>query len=93
MNQDIPAENINKQTQRLGVDFSIRYQLSKALYIDMDMNFSHGRFTDSAIGYNYIPLAPTFTSVAGLSIKKAGFTASLRYRYIDSRPVNNEILL
>jgi len=90
LDQDIPQENINGPTQRLGADLSIRYQLTKVLYFDLDMNYSHGRFMDSAVGHNYIPLAPTFTSVAGLTVKTGGFSASLRYRAIDNRPANND---
>lgn len=89
--QDVAADNINGATQRLGADLSIRYQIIKLLYFDMDLNYSHGRFTDSAAGKNYIPLAPTLTSVAGITIKNTkGFSASLRYRYIDNRPADNE---
>jgi outer membrane receptor for Fe3+-dicitrate len=78
---------INGRTQRLGVDLSMRYQISKIVYADMDVNYSHGRFLDLPEGENYIPLAPTVTSVAGLSIKhKNGLNASLRYRYISDRP-------
>ena len=88
--QDIAAENINGATQRLGADLSIRYQLSKILFFDADLNYSHGRFTDSTKGKNYIPLAPTLTSVAGLTIKYKGFSCSLRYRYMDNRPATND---
>jgi len=78
--------NISGRTQRLGVDFSVRYQLTKALFADLDVNYSHGRFVDLPEGQNYIPLSPTFTSVAGLTLKpKKGFSASLRYRYISNR--------
>lgn len=89
--QDIAADVINGPTQRLGADLSVRYQLGKIIYFDVDVNYSHGRFIDSAKGHNYIPLAPTLTSVAGITIKTAkGFSASLRYRYMDDRPANSE---
>jgi len=90
LNQDVPDEEINGPTQRFGADLSVRYQLAKALYFDMDLNYSQGRFTDSAVGHNYIPLAPMVTSVAGLTLKKDGFSASIRYRAIDNRPANSE---
>ncbi len=79
--------NINGRTQRLGGDFSVRYQITKIVYADLDVNYSHGRFLDLPEGQNYIPLAPTLTSVAGLSIKhKSGLNASLRYKFISDRP-------
>lgn len=88
---DVAQTVINGATQRLGADLSIRYQLNQYLFFDADVNFSHGRYVDSAQGKNYISLAPRLTSVAGISVKAAkGLTASFRYRYIDSRPANNE---
>ncbi len=88
--QDVAADVINGPTQRLGADLSIRYQLSRMLFFDADLNYSHGRFTDSVPGKNYIPLAPSLTSIAGLTFKQNGFTCSLRYRYIDNRPATND---
>jgi hypothetical protein len=88
--QDVAQDVINGPTQRYGADLSIRQQIAKVLFFDIDLNYSHGRFTDSAKGKAYIPLAPTFTSVAGLTVKSKKFSCSLRYRYIDNRPANNE---
>ena len=89
--QDIAADVVNGPTLRLGIDFSVRYQIMKYLFFDMDIEYSHGRFTDSLPGHNYIPLAPTFTSIAGITLKNfKGLSASLRYRYIDNRPADNE---
>jgi hypothetical protein len=74
-------------TQRFGVDVSVRYQLSPRFFLDSDLNFSHGRLVDAPTGENYIPLAPTFTSTGGLTMRAPkGLNASLRYRYIDDRP-------
>jgi hypothetical protein len=84
---DKGADEINGATQRFGADLSLRYQLSKILYFDFDVNYSHGRYTDLPEGQNYIPLAPTLTSVAGITVKQSnGFSGSLRYRYISDRP-------
>jgi outer membrane receptor protein involved in Fe transport len=57
----------------------------------MDVEYSHGRFTDSLPGHNYIPLAPTLTSIAGITYRNPkGLSASLRYIYIDNRPADSE---
>ncbi len=89
--QDVAQDLINGSTQRLGVDFSVRYQIIKKLFFDMDVEYSHGRFIDSAVGHNYIPLAPTLTSIAGITYRNPkGLSASLRYRYIDNRPADNQ---
>jgi hypothetical protein len=90
-NGDDGTVAINGPSQRYGFDFSARYQLSKFLFADLDVNYSHGRFVDLAEGKNFIPLAPAITSAAGVSIKtEKGLSASLRYRYIDNRPANGD---
>jgi hypothetical protein len=77
------------ETQRYGVDFSVRYQALDWLYVDFDGNYSHGRSVNDPEGENYIPLAPTFTSIAGVTASlKNGLHASLRYRFVADRPAN-----
>ncbi|PBQ30427.1 TonB-dependent receptor [Sphingobacteriaceae bacterium] len=86
---DEAVVEINGATRRLGADLSLRWQLTETLFLDGDINYSYGRFVNLPEGENRIPLAPTLTSTGGLSYKRAkGFNASLRYRYIDSRPAN-----
>ncbi len=88
---DAAQTEINGATQRIGADLSIRYQLTNYLFFDLDVNYSHGRYTDLPTGQNYIPLAPTLTSVAGITVKAAkGLTGSFRYRLINDRPANND---
>ena len=73
-------------TQRFGVDVSARYQLSRRVFLDVDANFSHGRILGAPEGENLIPLAPTFTSIGGVTYRQpGGLSGSLRYRHIDSR--------
>lgn len=79
----------NNPTQRIGTDLSIRYQITDKLFADVDLNYSHGRLVGVPKGENFIPLAPRLTSIAGLTYKQdKGINASLRYRFIDSRPAN-----
>ncbi len=88
---DEAVVEINGPTRRLGTDLAIRYQLTKLLYADADLNYNYGRLVQLAEGENFIPLAPRFTSVGGLTLKQdRGLNASLRYRYIDSRPANED---
>jgi hypothetical protein len=78
-------------TRRFGLDLSTRYQLTTSLFADLDLNYNHGRQVQAPAGANYIPLAPSFTSVGGLTLKRPnGLSASLRYRYIDDRPANDD---
>jgi outer membrane receptor for Fe3+-dicitrate len=77
------------KTRRLGVDFSVRSQLTRWLWADADFNYTYGRFIDEPEGNNRIPLAPVFTSIGGLSFKlNNGLSGSLRYRYMATRPAN-----
>ncbi|QDO93295.1 TonB-dependent receptor [Formosa sediminum] len=79
------------KTERLGIDFGARYQALDWLYLFADINYSHGRSIDDPDGENYIPLAPDFTSVGGLSIENLGrFSGGINYRYVDDRPANED---
>ena len=79
------------ETQRYGADLSIKYQPLKWLYLDVDFNYARPRALNEPEGENFIPLAPTFTGVGGLSVRfDSGFTAGLRYRYMKDRPANED---
>jgi outer membrane cobalamin receptor len=76
-------------TRRMGVDVSARYQFNKWLFADIDINMTRPRAIGGAKGEDYVPLAPSFTSIGGLTAKtKNGFSGSLRYRFIGDRPAN-----
>lgn len=77
------------KTRRYGVDLSARYQIRNWLFMDLDMNYTVPRSRDGVEGENYIPLAPTFTSIAGITTKFGkGLNASVRYRFVGDRPAN-----
>ncbi len=79
------------RSRRYGIDFSIRYQLTKTLYANVDLNTATPRAIDAEAGKNYLPLAPTFTTVGGLSLQTPfGLSGSIRYRYIADRPANED---
>jgi hypothetical protein len=76
---------------RSGLDVSIRYQLAKNIFIDTDLNWAKPRAVGVVTGQDYLPLAPVFTSIGGITLKnKTGFSGSLRYRYIADRPANED---
>ncbi|MGQ0829999.1 MAG: TonB-dependent receptor [Bacteroidota bacterium] len=76
-------------TRRYGVDFSVRYQALDWLYLDLDANYTVARSVDDPEGENFIPLAPSLTSIGGLTAMfKNGLNAGLRYRYVGDRPAN-----
>jgi len=79
------------ETQRYGVDLSVRYQPLKWLYLDADLNYAHPRALGEPEGENHIPLAPTLTGIGGIAIRlDSGLTAALRYRYMKDRPANED---
>ena len=86
--------SFNGRTRRIGFDFSGRYEPVKSLYFDLDLNYAHGRAIDNPKGQNYVPLAPVWTSSAGITYaSKNGFNGSFRYRFAGDRPANEDYSL
>ena len=76
---------------RKGIDFGVRFQWSDYLFFDLDTNYTYARSIDEANGKNYIPLAPSFTTTAGISLQKyKNFSGGIQYRYLRSRPANED---
>lgn len=79
------------KTRREGVDIIARYQFTRSLFANININFTKPRAISLPKGEDYIPLAPTATSTGGLFYKpKEGFNGSLSYRVIKSRPANED---
>jgi outer membrane receptor protein involved in Fe transport len=79
------------KTQRQGIDLSARWQVARWLYADADLNLTKPRAKGEPEGADYIPLAPTATSIGGLTAQaRNGLYGSLRYRYIGDRPANED---
>lgn len=79
------------KTRRMGIDFGFRYQVSKYINLNSDINYTYARSTEEPEGQNYIPLAPDLTSTGGISLTNyKGFSSSFNYRYLKSRPANED---
>lgn len=79
------------QTKRYGMDLSVRYEALRNLFVDADVSLARARALHVAKSESYLPLAPRFTSVGGLTYRKEeGFGGSLRYRFMDNRPANSD---
>lgn len=79
------------KTKRIGFDLSFRYEPIKTIYLDIDLNYAHGRFVDEAKGHDFIPLAPVWSSTGGITYKnKHGINGSLRYRWLSDRPAKED---
>jgi outer membrane receptor protein involved in Fe transport len=78
-------------SRRYGVDILARYQINKWLYGDVDISLAKARSIAEKDGENYIPLAPLFTSIGGLTAKiNNKISASLRYRFMGTRPASED---
>ncbi|MEP3209521.1 MAG: TonB-dependent receptor [Maribacter sp.] len=79
------------KTQRYGVDFGLRYQLTDWLYANGDINYTYARSSEEPEGQDFIPLAPDLTSSGGLSFRDLGnFSGGINYRFIKDRPANED---
>jgi len=77
------------RTTRLGADVSIRYQVNKWLYANINANLAKPRCIDSVKGYDYLELAPTLTSTASIAFNcKNGLYGGISCRYLHNRPGN-----
>ncbi len=75
-------------TRREGIDLEARIRPTEWLTFGGDATISEGRFVDSAVGNNYIPLAPNFTLTGNAVAKWDDFSAALRLRHVGDRPAN-----
>lgn len=82
------------RTVRKGIDFSARYQVTTWLFANLNVDLAKPRDLDAAKGQNYLPLAPTFTSTAGLYYRfKNGLNGGISYRYLHNRAANADYSL
>jgi hypothetical protein len=90
INQPAGPVQPSGRTSRKGIDFSIRYQLTDWLFSTANFSFANPRYLDSAAGHTHLPLAPTFTSTAGLDFRtKNGWNGGISYRYLHDRAGNS----
>ncbi|MEO5905389.1 MAG: TonB-dependent receptor, partial [Saprospiraceae bacterium] len=79
------------KTNRMGVEVSGRWQILDWLYADADFNYTIARSTDEPVDLSYIPLAPRFSSIGGITVMtNQKWNGSLRYRMLGDRPANEE---
>jgi outer membrane receptor protein involved in Fe transport len=86
---DESVVEVSGATKRIGLDVGIKYQVFKNLQLDFDGNYAYARSVNEPSNANRIPLAPSFTSIGGLTYTtKNGMIASLRYRHLADRSAN-----
>ncbi len=82
------------RTLRKGIDVSVRHQINDWLFGNANVDLARPRALDAAKGQNCLPLAPTFTSTAGLYYRlKNGLNGGISYRYLHDRSANENYTL
>lgn len=88
---DTGTTELSGRTRRVGLDLEGRCQVLPWLWADADANISKGVARDEPADADEIPLAPTLTSIGGLTARHPrGYEGSLRYRHIGERPANED---
>lgn len=76
-------------TRRIGIDTDVRMQLIEWLWWDADVTLSKGQFLELPSGEDHIPLAPTVTASAGLTVvHPSGTEGTVRLRHVGDRAAN-----
>jgi len=80
---------LSGETQRKGIDLSIRYEPLNHIFLTFDANYTLARFSEEAEGENYIPLAPDLTITTGIKyISDFGLYGGINYKHLGDRPAN-----
>ncbi|HXB42417.1 MAG TPA: TonB-dependent receptor [Puia sp.] len=79
------------KTKREGIDISARYEFTRWLYGDFDINFCKAWDAQAPKGSNYLPLSVPLYSAAGLYVKLPhGINGGISCRYMKDRPANSD---
>lgn len=74
-------------SQRLGMEISARYYMSRALFADTDITLTQARYQNG----DFVALAPTRTITAGLGFRAPfGTFGSIRVKHVGDRPANED---
>lgn len=82
------------KSERRGIDLSVRYQLNDWLFANANIDLARPRALGQPKGQDHLPLAPTFTSTAGLYYRFGnGLNGGISYRYLHDRAANEDYSL
>ena len=86
----------SRPSRRYGVEWANHYKYASWLSFDVDLTWSHARFTapdpsNAAIG-NFVPGAPTMIAAAGFTIgdDNKGWFGGARLRFFGPRPLDEQ---
>ena len=79
----------SRPSRRYGVEIVNHYKFNSWLSFDVDVAWSHARFTDFDPAGSYVPGAPTFVASASFTVgdEKKGWFGGMRLRYFGVRPL------
>ncbi|HXB91907.1 MAG TPA: TonB-dependent receptor [Puia sp.] len=79
------------KTRREGIDLSARYEFTRWLYADFNINLCKARDVQAPKGQAYLPLAVPLYSSAGLYVRMPnGINGGLSSRFMKDRPANED---
>lgn len=89
----------SRPSRRYGVEWANHYKYSAWLSFDVDLTWSHARFTapdpsDATLG-NFVPGAPTMIAAAGFTIgdDNKGWFGGARLRFFGARPLDEDKMI
>ncbi|MFD0994067.1 TonB-dependent receptor [Tenacibaculum geojense] len=81
------------KSERKGIDFGVRYQLTKELYLNNDITLTDAKLLEVPVAENNIPLAPEFTTTGGIFYDNTKFFGGIKYRHLKDRAANEDYSL
>src|SRR5262245_24802130 len=78
----------SRPSRRVGVEWTNQYQVLPWMRLDLDVAYTHARFTDFDPAGNFIPGAPAWVAAGGVTFgSETGWFGALRARYFGPRPL------
>ena len=85
---DAGTTEASRPSRRIGVEWTNSYRPTAWASVDLDLAFTHARFTDYSPQGNLIPGAPDFVGSAALTLgADTGWFGALRLRSLGPRPL------
>ncbi len=76
------------KSKRSGLDLGIRYQLTRNIFWEADLNYAKPRSILVEQKNEFIPLAPSFTLTSGLQWNSSSYSGGIHLRHMGNRPAD-----
>ena len=78
----------SRPSRRVGVEWTNQYRVLPWMRLDLDVAYTHARFTDFDLAGDFIPGAPAWVAAGGVTFGgESGWFGALRGRYFGPRPL------